>query len=91
MSIEYTLEEMFIEYKRYCVNAHVPKTAYPSTAVYDLWATERKFLQTWSRELIRLDLFIAIPEGYYGRIVGRSDLANVDDITVYNGTIDSDY
>ena len=44
----------------------------------------------WNRELIRFDLFIAIPEGYYGRIVGRSGLANVHGITVYNGTIDSD-
>ena len=36
-------------------------------------------------------MFIAIPEGYYGRIVGCSGLANTHGITVHNGTIDSDY
>ena len=36
-------------------------------------------------------MFIAIPEGYYGRIVGRSGLANTHGITVHNGTTDSDY
>ena len=48
-------------------------------------------MKPWRRKLIRLGLFIAIPEGYYGRIVGRSGLANVHGITVDNGTIDSDY
>ena len=38
-----------------------------------------------------MDLIIAIPEGYYGRIVGHSGLANTHGITVHNGTIDSDY
>ena len=36
-------------------------------------------------------MFIAIPEGYYGRIVGCSGLANTHGITVHNGTTDSDY
>ena len=58
---------MSIEYKRYSVNAHTPKTVYPGSAGYDLWAAERKVLKPWSRELIRLNFFIAIPEGYYGR------------------------
>lgn len=38
--------------------------------------------QTW---------FITVPEGYYGRIVGHSCLANICGITVHNGMIDSDY
>ena len=67
-------------------NAHVPKKVYP-----DLWAANAKVLKLWSRELIRLDLFIAIPERYYGRIVGRSGLANTHGISVHNGTIDMDY
>ena len=67
---------MSIEYKRYSSNAHVPKTAYPGSAGYNPWEAETKVLKPWSRELIIFDLFIAIPEGYYGRIVGRSGLAN---------------
>ena len=91
MSIEYTFEEMPIEHKRCSVNAHVPKRAYPSLAGYDLFAAERKVLKPWSRELIRLDLFIAITEAYYENIVGRSGLANVHGIAVHNGTIDLNY
>ena len=34
---------------------------------------------------------MAIPKGYYGRIVGRSGLANTHGITVHNGMTDSDY
>ena len=34
---------------------------------------------------------MAIPEGYYGRIVSRSGLANTHGIAVQNRTIDSDY
>ena len=36
-------------------------------------------------------MLIAIPEGCYGRIVGRSGLANTHGITVHNGTTASDY
>ena len=72
-------------------NAHVPKKVYPDSAGYDLWAANAKVLKPWSRELIRLDLSIAIPEWYYGRIVGRSGLANTHGISVHNGTIDMDY
>ena len=82
---------MSVEFKRYSVNAHAPKRAYPGFAGYDLFAAEIKVLKPWNKELIRHDLFIAIPEGYYGRIVGHSDLANVHGITVHNGMIYSDY
>ena len=70
---------------------HIPKRAYHGSAGYDLYTAETKVLKPWIRELTRFDLFMAIPVGYYGRIVGRSGLANVYGITVYNGTIDSDY
>ena len=62
MSTVNTFIEMPIGFKRYSVSAHVPKRAYPGDAGYDLLAAERKVLKPWSRELIRLDLFIAIPE-----------------------------
>ena len=84
-----TFEEMSIEYKKYSRNAHVLNRANPGSAGYDPWATESKVLKPWSRELIRFDWFMAIPKGYYGRIFGRSGLANTHGITVHNGTIDS--
>ena len=82
---------MTIECKTYSSNGHIPKRTYPGSAGYDLWAAETKVLKPWSGESITLDLFMAIPEEHYGRIVGRSGLANVHGITVYNGTTDLDY
>ena len=81
---------MSIECKTCSNNAHVPKRAYPGSAGYDLWAAETKVLEPWSRELIRLDLFMAISEVYYGGIVGCSVLTNVHGISVHNGMIDLD-
>ena len=40
---------------------------------------------------MRVDLHIAIPKGFYGRIVGRSGLANSYGVFVFSGTIDADY
>ena len=48
-------------------------------------------MKPWARALIRLDLLIAISEGYYRQIVGCSDLENMCGIIVHDGTIDSDY
>ena len=33
----------------------------------------------------------AILTGFYGKIVGRSGLANVHNIVAFNGTVDADY
>ena len=82
---------MSIEYKRHSRNAHIPKRAYAGSAGYNLCAAETKVLKPWSRELISLDLNIAIPEECYGKIVGGSGLAKTCGITVHNGRIDSDY
>ena len=82
---------MSIEYKKSSSGMHVPKRAFPESASSGLWIADRKILKLWSRELVKLELSIAIPKGYYGRIVGRSGLAISQDIIVHNGTIDSDY
>lgn len=41
--------------------------------------------------LVKTDLSIAIPEGYYGRIAPRSSLAWKNHIDVGAGVIDEDY
>ena len=82
---------MSIECKTYSSSVHIPKGAYPDSAGYDLWTAETKVSKPWCRELISLDLYMAIPKGYYGRIVGRSGLENAHGIVVHNETIDLDY
>ena len=80
-----------IECNAYSRNAHIPKRACQASAGYDLFAAETKVFKPWGRALTKLDLSKFIPEGYYGRIVGRSGLANMCGIIVHDGTIDSDY
>ena len=64
---------------------------YNGSAGYDLFASEHKILKPSRRGLLIVDLNLAIPEGYYGSIVGRSGLANKHGIVAFPGTIDSDY
>ena len=64
---------------------------YNGSAGYDLFANEQKILKPSGRALVRVDLNLAIPEGYYGSIVGRSGIANKHGIVAFPGTTDSDY
>jgi len=43
------------------------------------------------RKLVKTNISISIPEGYYGRIAPRSGLAYKNGIDVLAGVIDSDY
>ena len=54
-------------------------------------AAERKAIAPRGAELIKPDLCLEIPKGYYGRVVGRSGLANFKGIFPFNGTVDSEY
>lgn len=61
------------------------------SAGYDLYAAQKKVIKSFTTELVRFDIYFAIPEGQYGKIVGRSGLANKHDLIIHNRTIDSDY
>ena len=71
--------------------ARAPTKAYPGSAGYDLYSSECRVLTAGERALIRVDLQMAIPEEYYGSIVGRSGLANSRGVVAFPGTTDSDY
>ena len=80
-----------IPFKRISSNAMVPLKAFPTSAGYDLYAAERKVITPRGRELIKTDLCLEISKGYYGRVVGRSGLANFKGIFAFNGAVDSEY
>ena len=82
---------MCVPFKRQSSDARVPLRAYPTSAGCDLYAAESKILKPKQWALIKLQLSFAIPTGFYGKIVGRSGLANVHDIVAFNGTVDADY
>jgi dUTP pyrophosphatase len=61
------------------------------SAGYDLYAAENGEIDPLKRCLIKTNISIAIPKGYYGRIAPRSGLAYKNGIDVMAGVIDSDY
>ena len=85
------LELVCVPFKRQSSDARVPLRAYPTSVGYDLYAAESKSLKPRDWVLIKLQLSFAIPTGFYGKIVGRSGLANVHGIVAFNGTVDADY
>ena len=89
-----------IKYKTYSDSVRVPLHAtsgsvgYHATsgsAGYDLSSAENKKIQPFKLELIETDLQIEIPDGFYGKVVGRSGLALKHNVVTNTGTIDSDF
>ena len=90
--IIFYLEKLTIPCKLYCeAYARCPRKAHQNSGGYDLFATESRVLRAGERGLMRVDLQMAIPEGYYGIIAGRSGLADSRGVVTFPGTIDSDY
>lgn len=69
----------------------VPTKGTNFSAGYDLYAAENGEIDPLKRCLIKTNISIAIPKGYYGRIAPRSGLAYKNGIDVMAGVIDSDY
>ena len=80
-----------IEMKRCGSASHGLKQAHVGSAGYDVWSAEKVNLKPWGREFVLIDLKVAIPEGFYRRVVGRSGIAKNYGIMVHSGTIDLDY
>ena len=69
----------------------VPYKATPDAAAYDLYATENKEILPKSNAIVSLDLRIAIPKGFFGKIFSRPGLFLNNKITAEAGVIDSGY
>jgi dUTP pyrophosphatase len=80
-----------IEIKKLSENAIIPTQGTIYAAGYDLFAAEDAIVVCGSRKLIKTNISMAIPSGYYGRIAPRSGLAYKNGIDVLAGVIDSDY
>ena len=82
---------MVVLCKRYCEDVGLPKRDYLNSAGYDLYASESKILKARGRELVKANLQLAIPKGFYGQIASRSGLAINRGVFVLPGVIDSGY
>lgn len=71
--------------------ARIPYQATDRAAGYDLFSAESILIGPQERRLIKTNVAIEIPFGYYGRIAPRSGLAYKNGIDVLAGVIDSDY
>ena len=69
----------------------VPYKTTPDAAGYDLYAAEDKDISPGSNAIVSLDLRIAIPKGFFGKIFSRSGLCLNHKITAEAGVTDSGY
>lgn len=68
--------------------AFLPSNAYPGDAGHDLHALEDTWVPLREGRDIRTGLNVSIPEGYYGRIVGRSSTLRKRGLLIIEGIID---
>jgi dUTP pyrophosphatase len=71
--------------------AIAPRQAYAGDAGWDLFCLERTEVPVGVPTDIRTGLAVAIPEGYYGRIVHRSSAPRRRGVMVLEGIIDSGF
>ena len=69
----------------------LPTRATPRSAGLDLYSAYQFDLEQGESCVVKTDLCIQVPEGYYARIVERSSWAKEYGVIVCGGVIDEDY
>lgn len=69
----------------------LPVRQTPGSAGHDLVANKAAVVPAHGSVIVDTGIKIALPQGYYGRVAGRSSLAFKHDVTAFEGTIDEDY
>lgn len=82
---------MHLKVKRLTPSAKLPTKAHPSDAGFDIYANVDLDIPSGKTRLVSTGIAIEIPEGYYGRLKGRSGLTSKTLLRVQEGTIDSNY
>ena len=91
MIMPFLESELLIKVNRSSNEVLIPKKMYVDSAGHDLFANESIKVCAGSRALVTVDLRMAIPKGFFGRISPRSGLAVNHGIVAFNGTIDAGY
>lgn len=71
--------------------AVIPTRGSAYSAGWDLYASEECVIPAQGKAIIKTDIAIAIPFGYYGRVAPRSGMAWKNHTDIGAGVIDSDY
>ena len=74
-----------------CPEGKIPVRKTAGAAGYDLISTSSVTIAPGSSGLVQTGVHISIPEGYYGKIEGRSSLGIQHSVVPFQGVIDSDY
>ena len=72
-------------------SAVIPTRGTENSAGWDLYACEECVVPAQGKAIIKTDIAIAIPNGYYGRVAPRSGMAWKHHTDIGAGVIDSDY
>ncbi len=72
-------------------DAKMPYQKYGTDAGWDLYCSRDQIIDPNKTVDIHTDIHIHIPEGYYGRITGRSSTLRNHNLLVNEGIIDSNY
>ena len=72
-------------------NAIIPTRGSADAAGWDLYASESILIEPRGKGLIKTDITIEIPSGFYGRVAPRSGMSWKKHTDIGAGVIDADY
>ncbi|XP_041034351.1 deoxyuridine 5'-triphosphate nucleotidohydrolase, mitochondrial-like isoform X2 [Carcharodon carcharias] len=84
-------EKLRLRFARLSENAHPPTRGSERAAGFDLYSAYDYVVSAQDKVIVKTDIQIAIPSGFYGRVAPRSGLAAKHFIDVGAGVIDEDY
>lgn len=81
----------YLEYIKLTDDAKSPLMATIGDAGYDLYNAETKVIKPKERTIVKTDIAINLPIGYYAMVTSRSSVSLKTKLTVHTGIIDSNY
>ena len=79
-----------IKFKKLSENAIIPTKGRAGDACFDLYAAEDVVVVEWQTSLVKTNIAMEIPEGYFGKIYTRSGMA-LRGWETTGGILDSNY
>lgn len=84
-------ERAVLKFAKLTEHATTPSRGSNRAAGYDLYSAYDYSIGPMDKTLVKTDIQIAVPHGYYGRVAPRSGLAVKHFIDVGAGVVDEDY
>ncbi|XP_058607327.1 deoxyuridine 5'-triphosphate nucleotidohydrolase, mitochondrial isoform X1 [Onychostoma macrolepis] len=84
-------EQKVLKFAKLTENATTPSRGSNQAAGFDLYSAYDYSIEPMDKALVKTDIQIAVPHGYYGRVAPRSGLAVKHFIDVGAGVVDEDY